>query len=1003
MFPWKQHACSSQAQQSAWYSQKGKCQFRRPSRGVRRCQPSLEILESRILLSTNIIGLDEVTSGTIGGGSMSIVSIDPTSNPPDVTTLLPGWRDYGLGIALTVERNGDIDFSAIPNASANPGPYNLFRLNPGTGDVTLLNSHGFIALATAPDGKVIGADDLGNVVSIDPGNHDEMTTLLPASAAYSDISALTVEANGNIDFVGSPSVGPGQLFRFNLATGKVTLLNSNQFVALATAPDGNVIAMQTDANYDFRGIVSIDPSSNPVRVNTLLTDPSSFVPYGRAGLTVEADGHIDFCLEIVHDTLLDEAFGLYRLDPVKGGVTPVETEIVPVSGDKQFYFPALASPPLPATAMVLPTAVQWDTRLGGVDVSYQVSGGALSQDVPLAFYWAKGPTFDDPTQVLQQLAYTFPIPANTPPGTSVSFHVPGNALAGSPPDTTYLLAVTDPNNALGNFNPQQNVKPLELVLSVNPLYTIADSPGIVNTWAGDYLGHSEVETIGKYGCTLTDLAMQLNAVGIPTDPGALNTELQSVPGAFVARKGGNGEVDDLDLPIATAGVIDDARKAGVSLPEKLKWADFETSDPQALRDRLLAAAQPIQVMVYNPKSDSTHYVLVTGLVGNGGDFLINDPGYANTSPFPNQPPPTRLSAYTSQPYNASKPLHGNGFQSRGYIGDPPDVSVLDLAFVTDNPNPEMIVTDPQGNIAGLVASGQAVNQIPNSFVFVEGPLENLDGPSNDDTYKEFVDIYQPVPWTYTVSMSGTAAQSLMLAAGFVAPDGTLQPQQTVSATIASLTSPYQVIIDPADVLQPLQQGTTVPPPSWLGSVASALTHSAESYSAFITAAYQRYLGRAPASSEVAAWVGLMQQGLTDEQLEAGFIGSPEYIADHGGPGAGWVTGLYQDLLGRTPSLAEVSGWVQALANGLAPTAVAYGFAAGPEREGQRVTADYQQLLGRAPSPTEVAGWVGAFEAGQATNEDVVAGFLASAEFFQAHGGDPGDWFAQAALAPGRSA
>ena len=68
-----------------------------------------------------------------------------------------------------------------------------------------------------------------------------------------------------------------------------------------------------------------------------------------------------------------------------------------------------------------------------------------------------------------------------------------------------------------------------------------------------------------------------------------------------------------------------------------------------------------------------------------------------------------------------------------------------------------------------------------------------------------------------------------------------------------------------------------------------------------------------------------------------------------------------------------------------------------------VTAAYQHYLGRTPAPSEVAGWVGAFEAGQATNEDVVAGFLASAEFFQAHGGDPGDWFAQAALAPGRSA
>jgi hypothetical protein len=174
--------------------------------------------------------------------------------------------------------------------------------------------------------------------------------------------------------------------------------------------------------------------------------------------------------------------------------------------------------------------------------------------------------------------------------------------------------------------------------------------------------------------------------------------------------------------------------------------------------------------------------------------------------------------------------------------------------------------------------------------------------------------------------------------------------------------------------------TPEPVPANLAQVASLFTHSEESYRNFVTGAYQRYLGRLPDAPGLAGWVQAMQHGLTDEQLEAMFIGSAEYIANHGGPGAGWVQGMYQDLLGRTPAQAEVDGWVRALNNGASTTAVALGFAASAERESQRVAADYQTYLGRDPSAGEVAWWVNGFEHGL-RNEDVAAGFLGSPEYF----------------------
>jgi hypothetical protein len=95
-------------------------------------------------------------------------------------------------------------------------------------------------------------------------------------------------------------------------------------------------------------------------------------------------------------------------------------------------------------------------------------------------------------------------------------------------------------------------------------------------------------------------------------------------------------------------------------------------------------------------------------------------------------------------------------------------------------------------------------------------------------------------------------------------------------------------------------------------------------------------------------------------------------------------------LGRTPSPAEVSAWVQALAAGASPTQIAYDFAASPEREGQRITADYQRFLGRTPTAAEVNGWVAAFENGY-SNENVIAGFVGSAEYFQTHYNNAVDW------------
>ena len=90
------------------------------------------------------------------------------------------------------------------------------------------------------------------------------------------------------------------------------------------------------------------------------------------------------------------------------------------------------------------------------------------------------------------------------------------------------------------------------------------------------------------------------------------------------------------------------------------------------------------------------------------------------------------------------------------------------------------------------------------------------------------------------------------------------------------------------------------------------------------------LARTPDGGGLNYWISSMQNGLSEESLESNFLGSAEYIANHGGTGQAWVAGMYRDLLGRDADDAGVQYWLNKLATGTTPEQVAYGFAVSPE-------------------------------------------------------------------------
>jgi hypothetical protein len=183
----------------------------------------------------------------------------------------------------------------------------------------------------------------------------------------------------------------------------------------------------------------------------------------------------------------------------------------------------------------------------------------------------------------------------------------------------------------------------------------------------------------------------------------------------------------------------------------------------------------------------------------------------------------------------------------------------------------------------------------------------------------------------------------------------------------------------------------LPEPRNLATVANDIVHSDEAYSDLIVFYYQQFLGRTPGQPEVNAWLNAFHRGVTDEQVESGFLASAEYYQSVGGTDKAWVDSIYQQLLQRPADAGGESNWLKALAAGESRNAIAYAIATSAEHESDLVAYYYQLYLGRDASANEIAGWVTAIQHG-VTHEDIAADFLSSDEsFYITNNSDISSW------------
>ena len=170
---------------------------------------------------------------------------------------------------------------------------------------------------------------------------------------------------------------------------------------------------------------------------------------------------------------------------------------------------------------------------------------------------------------------------------------------------------------------------------------------------------------------------------------------------------------------------------------------------------------------------------------------------------------------------------------------------------------------------------------------------------------------------------------------------------------------------------------------------------------FVTLLYQNVLGRDPDAGGLAGWVDALEAGRSQAQVVLGFSNSAEFVAATN-PAAtaftlarnpaewqGDVYRLYQATLGREPDLSGFQGWLAALSDGTPFLTAVTGFVQSREFQNTYGALDdagfvsllYQNVLGRDPDEAGLAGWVAEIESG-ASRAEVVRGFAQSAEFIR---------------------
>lgn len=215
-------------------------------------------------------------------------------------------------------------------------------------------------------------------------------------------------------------------------------------------------------------------------------------------------------------------------------------------------------------------------------------------------------------------------------------------------------------------------------------------------------------------------------------------------------------------------------------------------------------------------------------------------------------------------------------------------------------------------------------------------------------------------WEFANTTARLGANNFSQFRGDARLTGSLDLSVGVSSTPAFVKAAHQDFLrrqpSPNELLaatQALDSGATSKP-----TFLNGMARSPEWVQVIVTRFYADTLGRQPDPAGLATWTQWISSGqVSVAQAAAGFYSSDEYYQRSGNSDAGWITALYTQILGRTPTASDIAHW-STHARTYGRHAVAEAIYQSPESRNKRVIDLYQALLKRNPDPTGMGFWPG---------------------------------------------
>jgi hypothetical protein len=155
--------------------------------------------------------------------------------------------------------------------------------------------------------------------------------------------------------------------------------------------------------------------------------------------------------------------------------------------------------------------------------------------------------------------------------------------------------------------------------------------------------------------------------------------------------------------------------------------------------------------------------------------------------------------------------------------------------------------------------------------------------------------------------------------------------------------------------------------------------AASSLATWVAKVGQDLLHRPFRPGEIAGCVAALQAGESKDALVGSILQMPDYVqVDR----TRWVQDVTTPLLGRAPTTAELSSWVNALNQGMTPDSLVYGvfnYAHGPLSNADWVSNLTSEVLGRAITSSELSHLMDYFQKG-GTRPNLVHALLNSTEY-----------------------